>query len=295
MSNPVNTVQKYPVMQPDQPLFTTVQPSPVHWLFQFLSGWLFKIYKIKMEDTMYYVSDIGFNQRLYFHKHDAHTSNKHFWRINTLEPFERTVSVPMVFRFPVSAKTHNFHDDGLNTFDFRYSLIIVIPNNYTVARLLSLERQQPLKTIEEAVQLAARTVTGHLPHKQLFISSSEITEAIKQAVAGDPNIIEIGIKIKEISCAFLAGNQDIFDLMKTIYRAKSLSQISDMEWHRYLQAAVPAEALQEETKRREHTINALALLGLPISPNELQTKVAELERTNFANNPAIHRDYETRN
>lgn len=289
MNNPANSklnpAQSYPVRLPDQNLFSPVEIKPVHGIFNLFSGWLFKIHKVCMEDGIHYISDIGFNQRLYFNKTKVRSGNKYFWRVNTSKPFEKIASIPMAFRLPVSVETHNFYQSGLNKFEFKYSIIMVVPDSYVVARLMSLELERPFKSIELAVQGAAREIVAERDYKLLFTASSEITKAIKDAVTKDQTVVETGVQIKDISCEFLIGDQDLFSLVKKIYarceEAKSLSSISELEWRRYLESAVPGIALQEETRRRESIINALVALRLPISDNELRSEAIDLSKKIF--------------
>jgi hypothetical protein len=150
----------------------------------------------------------------------------------------------------------------------------------------------PLKTIELAVKEAARTISADRDYKQLFISDAEFTASIKRVVQKNKIVAETGMQVKEISCEFLIGDRDLFNLIKEVYaryeKSKSLGQISENEWRRYLECAVPDIALQEGTKRLELTLNALIALGLPISESELRAKAADLSDRIFgtkADNP----------
>jgi hypothetical protein len=281
----MNDKLEYPVKLPDQNLFSPVSLRPVHALFTFVSAGMMKIYKLNMADGRHYIADVGFNHRLYFNKHTVRSGNKYFWRITSTEPFEKVVSIPTAFRLPVSVEVHNFYQAGLNKFDFKYSLTIVIPNIYVVGRLMNLDDEVPLKKIELAVKEAARTVGADRDYKQLCVSAPELTELIKSIVEKNKIVEETGMQIKEISCEFLVGDQDLFNLIKKIYarceESKSLGLISELEWRRYLESAVPNIALQEETRRQELIMNALVTLGLPISEYELRSKAREFSSKIF--------------
>lgn len=270
----------YPVKLPDQPLFTPVAVRPTHALFTVLTAGLLKVYSIGLADGRHYFADVGFNHRLYFNRHMVRSGNKYFWRVNTSQPFEQVVSIPIAFRLPVSVEVHNFYGEGLNKFDFRYSILIVVPDIYVVGRLNNLKDEMPLKSIELAVKEAARTISAEPNYEQLITSDAEFMASLKRIVQKNKNVAETGMQVKEISCEFLVGDSDLFNLIKEIYarikKSKSLNQITELEWRRYLESAVPDIALQEETKRMELTLNALIALGLPISENELRAKAADL-------------------
>lgn len=278
---------EYPTQLPNQSLFSQEldKVKTIHPIFTFLSGGLLKIYQVNLADNRHYVADVGFNHRLYFNKNTTHSEKKFFWKINTPEPLEKVVSIPIAFRLPVSVEIHNFYQNGLNKFDFQYSIIIVVPDQYVVGRLMSLDGEKPLQSIQLAVIDAARGAGAKRDYKQLFIAASEFTELIKDKVRKNKYVMETGLQVKEISCEFLVGDKDLFALIKKIYaryeESKSLSQITETEWRRYLESAVPAIALQERTKRRELIMNAFVALGLPISEREIQSKVDEFSNKIF--------------
>jgi hypothetical protein len=280
-----NAKPDYPVRLPDQNLFSPASIKTVHAGFTLLSGGLLKIYQLSLADGRHYLADVGFNHYLYFNKHTARSGKKYFWRVNTKQPFEKVLCVPTAFRLQVSVETHNVYQDGLNKFDFKYSVVIVVPDAYVVGRLLSLDDEMPLKSIELVIKDAARAVTAERHYNQLFKSAPELTASIKRDVQNHKIVTETGLLIKEISCEFFVGDSDLFNLVKKIYarceESKSLGQISEVEWRRYLEAAVPEIALQEETRRRELILNAIITLGLPISEGELRAKAYDLSSKIF--------------
>ncbi|HEX8143805.1 MAG TPA: hypothetical protein VF553_14500 [Pyrinomonadaceae bacterium] len=275
----------YPLRLPDQNIFAPVEIKPVHAIFSLMTGGLLKIYQLRMSEGRHYLADVGFNHYLYFNKQMTGSGRKYFWRLNMKQPFEKVLCVPSAFRLPVSVEIHNFYRDGLNKFDFKYSIIIVVPDLYVVGRLMSLDDEMPLKSIELVVKEAARTMSADRDYKQLFISAPELTESIKRDVQSNKIVMETGLLIKEISCEFLVGDRDLFNLVKKIYarceESRSLGQISESEWRRYLESAVPEIALQEETRRGELILNAIIALGLPISESELKSKAYDLSSKIF--------------
>ena len=280
-----NDKLEYPVRLPGQSLFTPAAVKPVHTLFTLATGGLFRIYQLSLNDGRHYLADVGINHYLYFNKHTTRSGKKYFWRVNTKQPFEKVLSIPTAFRIPVSVEIHNTYQDGLNKFDFQYSVIIVVPDSHVVGRLVSLDDEMPLKSIELVVKEAARVVGSERDYRQLFKSAPELTESIKRDVRNNHMVKETGLLVKEITCEFLVGDKDLYALVKKIYarceETKSLGQISEEEWRRYLEEAVPAIALQEKTRRGELILQAIIALGLPISESELRSKAYDLSNKIF--------------
>jgi hypothetical protein len=277
---------EYPVRLPGQSLFTPAAIKPAHTLFTLLvSGGLLKIFQMSLADGRHYLADVGFNHYLYFNKHTARSGRKHFWRVNTKQPFEKVLSIPTAFRFPVSVEIHNTFQDGLNKFDFQFSVILVVPNPHVVGRLVSLDNETPLKSIELVVKEAARAAGSERDYRQLFRSAPELTESIKRDVRDNHIVKETGLLVKEITCEFLVGDQNLFNLVRKIYsryeESKSLGLISEDEWRRYLESAVPEVALREGTRRGELILQAMVALGLPIAEGELRSKAYDLSSRIF--------------